>query len=274
MGLPATPFAARRGPALAAPLAPQRLRRHLLPAPYRLPMAHSYPPISRRGKRSTTTSAASVSTACGPASSPPFAGRNGCAWAGIPSHRRRSSTRRASRRSRSPPDQRLRRPQAGQGQETASAWWTRSACRSRSPSHRRACTTRSARGACSPGSSRSSRDWRRSGRTGRTRAGSWRAGARNTAAGIWRSSGATRRRRASRSSRAGGWWSGSFAWLVRNRRLRIDYERKLQTSETLIEVAFIRLLLRRLARANEEFKQALRALLPVRMLFVTIAKPT
>lgn len=40
----------------------------------------------------------------------------------------------------------------------------------------------------------------------------------------------------------------SFAWLVRNRRLRIDYERKVQTSETLIEVAFIRFLLRRLAQ--------------------------
>lgn len=42
----------------------------------------------------------------------------------------------------------------------------------------------------------------------------------------------------------------SFAWLVRNRRLRVDYERKVQTSETLIEVAFIRLLLRRLARSG------------------------
>ncbi len=41
-----------------------------------------------------------------------------------------------------------------------------------------------------------------------------------------------------------------FAWLVRNRRLRIDYERKVQTSETLIEVAFIRLLVRRLARSG------------------------
>jgi len=38
-----------------------------------------------------------------------------------------------------------------------------------------------------------------------------------------------------------------FSWLVRNRRLRIDYERRVQTSETLIEVAIIRLLLRRLA---------------------------
>ncbi len=43
----------------------------------------------------------------------------------------------------------------------------------------------------------------------------------------------------------------SFAWLVRNRRLRLDYERCLQTSETLIEVAFIRLLLRRLARSTK-----------------------
>jgi len=41
----------------------------------------------------------------------------------------------------------------------------------------------------------------------------------------------------------------SFAWLVRNRRLRTDYERKVQTSAALVEVAFIRLLLRRLARA-------------------------
>ncbi len=41
----------------------------------------------------------------------------------------------------------------------------------------------------------------------------------------------------------------SFAWLVRNRRLRIDDERQVQTSETLIEVAFIRLLLRRLVKS-------------------------
>jgi transposase len=38
-----------------------------------------------------------------------------------------------------------------------------------------------------------------------------------------------------------------FAWLTRNRRLAKDYERKAQTSETLIEVAAIRLLLRRVA---------------------------
>jgi putative transposase len=38
-----------------------------------------------------------------------------------------------------------------------------------------------------------------------------------------------------------------FAWLLRNRRLAKDYERKGQTSETLIELAAMRLLLRRLA---------------------------
>jgi putative transposase len=40
----------------------------------------------------------------------------------------------------------------------------------------------------------------------------------------------------------------SLAWLPRNRRLAKDYERKVQTSETLIEVAAIRLVLRRGAR--------------------------
>ena len=38
----------------------------------------------------------------------------------------------------------------------------------------------------------------------------------------------------------------TFAWLSRHRRLSKDYERKVQTSETLIEVAMIRLMLRRL----------------------------
>lgn len=41
----------------------------------------------------------------------------------------------------------------------------------------------------------------------------------------------------------------TFGWLRRDRRLAKDYERKVQTSETLIEVAIIRLILRRLARA-------------------------
>ena len=40
----------------------------------------------------------------------------------------------------------------------------------------------------------------------------------------------------------------TFGWLMRNRRLSKDYERKVQTSETFIELAMIRLILRRLAR--------------------------
>jgi putative transposase len=41
----------------------------------------------------------------------------------------------------------------------------------------------------------------------------------------------------------------SPGWLSRNRRMSKDYERKVQTSETLIEVAMIRLLVARLGRA-------------------------
>ena len=40
----------------------------------------------------------------------------------------------------------------------------------------------------------------------------------------------------------------TFGWLGMSRRLAKDYERKVQTSETLIEVAMIRLILRRLVR--------------------------
>jgi putative transposase len=40
----------------------------------------------------------------------------------------------------------------------------------------------------------------------------------------------------------------TLGWLMRNRRLSKDYERMVQTSETFIEVAMIRLILRRLAR--------------------------
>ena len=39
---------------------------------------------------------------------------------------------------------------------------------------------------------------------------------------------------------------GTFGWLGKSRRLSKDYERKVQTSEALIEVAMIRLMLRRL----------------------------
>jgi putative transposase len=42
----------------------------------------------------------------------------------------------------------------------------------------------------------------------------------------------------------------TFSWLSRNRRLAKDYERKVQTSETLIEIAVIRLLLARLGRSS------------------------
>jgi putative transposase len=41
----------------------------------------------------------------------------------------------------------------------------------------------------------------------------------------------------------------TFGWLRRDRCLPKDYERKAQTSETLIKVAMIRLILRWLARA-------------------------
>ena len=40
----------------------------------------------------------------------------------------------------------------------------------------------------------------------------------------------------------------TFGWLSRNRRMSKDYERKVQTSETLIEVAMIRLLVARLGK--------------------------
>jgi putative transposase len=40
----------------------------------------------------------------------------------------------------------------------------------------------------------------------------------------------------------------TFSWLIRNRRLSKDYERLVQTSETFMEVAMIRMILRRLAR--------------------------
>jgi putative transposase len=40
----------------------------------------------------------------------------------------------------------------------------------------------------------------------------------------------------------------TFGWLMRNRRLSKDYERKVQSSETFMKVSMIRLMLKRLAR--------------------------
>ena len=40
----------------------------------------------------------------------------------------------------------------------------------------------------------------------------------------------------------------SFAWLGRNRRLSKDYEYRVQTSETIIDIAATRLMLNRLAK--------------------------
>jgi len=41
----------------------------------------------------------------------------------------------------------------------------------------------------------------------------------------------------------------SFAWLGRNRRLSKDYEYMVQTSETMIDIAALRIMLNRLAPA-------------------------
>jgi Transposase DDE domain len=43
----------------------------------------------------------------------------------------------------------------------------------------------------------------------------------------------------------------TFGWLSRNRRMSKDYERKVQTSETFIEVVMARLLLVRLGRQTK-----------------------
>jgi len=42
----------------------------------------------------------------------------------------------------------------------------------------------------------------------------------------------------------------TFGWLSRSRRLSKDYERKVQTSEALIQIAMIRLLIARVGRSN------------------------
>ena len=42
----------------------------------------------------------------------------------------------------------------------------------------------------------------------------------------------------------------TFSWIARNRRMSKDYERKVQTSETLIQVAMVRLLLARVGHVH------------------------
>jgi len=56
----------------------------------------------------------------------------------------------------------------------------------------------------------------------------------------------------------------TLGWLGRQRRLSKDYERKVQTSETLLKVAMIRLMVRRLARSPAWFsKHPLREFCPI-----------
>ena len=43
----------------------------------------------------------------------------------------------------------------------------------------------------------------------------------------------------------------TFGWMDLNRRLSKDYERKPQTSETLMEIAMIRLMVRRLGKMQD-----------------------
>ena len=76
-------------------------------------------------------------------------------------------------------------------------------------------------------------------------------GVRPKVPGGWRSS---NRLRTSRGLSCRPWcWivERTLGWLGRQRRLSKDYERKLQTSETLLKLAMIRLMLRRLARSSE-----------------------
>jgi putative transposase len=42
----------------------------------------------------------------------------------------------------------------------------------------------------------------------------------------------------------------TLSWLGRQRRLRKDYERRVQTSETLLKLAMIRLMIQRVARGR------------------------
>jgi Transposase DDE domain len=91
-------------------------------------------------------------------------------------------------------------------------------------------------------------DSRSFGLTKPTRARTWLTGVGPQATGRSKSSGARQVRVAGAVPPKRWIVERTFAWLHRNRRLVVDYERKVQTSETFIEVAMIRLLLARLGQ--------------------------
>ena len=78
-----------------------------------------------------------------------------------------------------------------------------------------------------------------------TRAVSWRASS-NGATG-WQLQITKRRQRAFKVTGLTWIVERTFAWLGRNRRLSKDYEFKVQTSEAFLDLAAIRLMLKRLA---------------------------
>ncbi len=93
-------------------------------------------------------------------------------------------------------------------------------------------------------------DSRRSGQMRPIGGRSWQSGARQKADGTSKSWSASQAEAGTRgfSIRPRRWVvERSCAWLIRHRRLAKDYERTVQTSETLIELAAIRLFFRRLA---------------------------
>ena len=79
---------------------------------------------------------------------------------------------------------------------------------------------------------------------------SWPTGAKHREVGILKWWSAHLEYAASLCFRNAGLRNEPICWLSRNRRMSKDDERKVQTSETLIEVAMIRLLVARLGRCS------------------------